>query len=1034
MLRHFYILALCLIATQVLQAQVPAAPSGLVLIDATTPLQAAATSGGFAFFHENFETISAPNLPSGWTSSSNCTTGFYSGTAGNGAGQANENGFWPVPARSRFAMTNDDVYDCDKSADSLELPVLNFSQLTDMALSFAAFHNNTQSIASVSIKVGNSPWNTIYTLPVSQAWQHICIPLPGTDNSASVRIKFSFDDGGNYSSGLALDDITVDPLAGNDLELRTTYFNGASDSKGTTYYNYIPKRQAQEDALRFGATAFNGGSNDQSNVLFTIGVTGAGNYSNGATSAFIPSQGQADINLIAPFFTPSDSGNYQVTFNVGSSASDEVPTNNSSTFSFDVTDTVYARDNGNHTGAGLWLGTGYYQLGVLYEINALDTVNSISTWFHGSSIQNSAIEFHIYSDTNLTTPVISSGIQNITLGQIGQWSHFSIPATPLPPGNYITTMEVISGTVVLASDIAQPTADSTVFLNTGPWSTIGFTPFLRMNLQPFTDLCPDVVSSVIEHIACYGDTNGSIALSLNGTGPYTYAWSNGETADSISLLSAGNYTVTVSYGIGCSEMATYSILEPDSLVSQPIIADENCGSGEGSVTSNALGGTAPHTYTWAHGDTNAVARNLTIGTYYYTVTDSRGCLHNDSAVVNGTPAVDAVVTLSEPSCGTSLGVINVAPSSGPSPYSYAWSHNPGLLTGNATSLTPAAYAVTVSDSNNCSRVFSVLLNSQNAPVITTDSVTDAICFGEALGGIDVSVAGGTAPYTYLWSDDSAATDQDLVFAKGGIYFLTVTDDQSCVGIHTDTIDQADSMDIRLNPSFLSCFGDTGATIETQVSGGNPGYSYIWSNQDTTPNISDLVAGAYALTVTDTNNCKRIVSAVIAAPTAILIDTVSVTREDTLPGNQGAIDIGVTGGNPPYSYSWSNGASTEDLAGISGGPYTVTVTDGSGCSDTLFVFVGHPVGIHEQASSFGNVRVFPNPGSGIFQIEWESTQHQVEDFDIKVVDLTGRPVFTRRATSSDNLKSQIDLSEYSSGVYLLLLSNGQESNSHRLIIY
>jgi len=205
------------------------------------------------------------------------------------------------------------------------------------------------------------------------------------------------------------------------------------------------------------------------------------------------------------------------------------------------------------------------------------------------------------------------------------------------------------------------------------------------------------------------------------------------------------------------------------------------------------------------------------------------------------------------------------------------------------------------------------------------------------GTIDITVTGGTTNYTYLWDGPGGPyTTEDLSGLGAGNYTLTLTDANGCIVNETVTVNEASSLDIDVLPTTdLLCNGDTNGAVNIDVTGGTPPYTYDWDNDgmgdnDDTEDLTDLPAGTYNITVTDDSGCAVFGSATITEPDALI----ATATDDAILCNgdaDGDIDLTVTGGTMPYTYDWNNAPDVEDPSGLSGGIYTVTVTDMNGCA-------------------------------------------------------------------------------------------------------
>ncbi len=206
----------------------------------------------------------------------------------------------------------------------------------------------------------------------------------------------------------------------------------------------------------------------------------------------------------------------------------------------------------------------------------------------------------------------------------------------------------------------------------------------------------------------------------------------------------------------------------------------------------------------------------------------------------------------------------------------------------------------------------------------------------------------------------------------------------------------------------SCFGASDGSIDVTVTGGTAPYTYNWDNAiGAVEDPTGLTSGVHVLTVTDSAGCTTGTSVTMNQPNQI---TGSEIITPATQGNNGAIDFTPAGGTPPFTYSWSNGFTTEDITGIGVGTYTVTVTDSEGCTGSFDYDVTDQVGIHEYDQV--SLEVYPNPNAGNFTVDGDFTDNGF----FEVTDVTGRLVPISYNTSSD--RAQIHILESSNGVYLL----------------
>ena len=248
-------------------------------------------------------------------------------------------------------------------------------------------------------------------------------------------------------------------------------------------------------------------------------------------------------------------------------------------------------------------------------------------------------------------------------------------------------------------------------------------------------------------------------------------------------------------------------------------------------------------------------------------------------------------------------------------------------------------------------------------------VTDASCYGGSDGAIDLTVSGGTPGYTYQWSN--GFTTEDISGLAAGTYTLNVTDNNGCARTDSVVVGEAPNIITGTAITDVSCNGLSDGMIDMNVSGATPGYTYSWDNgAGTNQDASNLSAGTYTVTITDGAGCTFIESHTVNEPDVLALTS---TSTDEMLGNDGTIDLTVAGGTAPFSYSWDNGAGTnEDPTNLAAGTYIVTVTDANGCTEVHTVVVGSQVGLIDHLNPAGNLHIFPNPSNGQFNIRWDGS--------------------------------------------------------------
>ncbi|MAX82426.1 MAG: hypothetical protein CL843_19890, partial [Crocinitomicaceae bacterium] len=450
-------------------------------------------------------------------------------------------------------------------------------------------------------------------------------------------------------------------------------------------------------------------------------------------------------------------------------------------------------------------------------------------------------------------------------------------------------------------------------------------------------------SQVDSNVTCNGLLNGgATASALGGTTPYVYAWSNSATTASITGVTAGTYTVTVTDANGCASTSSSTVTEPTVLVtSSQVDSNVTCnGLSDGGATASATGGTSPYTYTWSNSSTTASITGVMAETYTVTVTDANGCTSTSSSTVTEpTVLVAASQVDSNVTCNSlSDGGATVSVTGGTMPYSYAWSNS--ATTASITGVAAGTYTVTVTDANGCTSTSSSTVTEPAALVEASQVDSTITCSGLSDGGATASATGGTMPYTYAWSN--SATTASITGVMAGTYTVTVTDANGCTSTNSSTVTEPATLVAATQiDSTVSCNGlsDGGATAS--ATGGTMPYTYVWSNAATTASITGVAAGTYSVTITDFNGCYDSASVVVTEPATLI----AATMIDSTVSCNGLSDGGVTsaavGGTTPYTYIWSNGATTASITGVAAGTYSVTITDFNGCYDSASAVVTEP---------------------------------------------------------------------------------------------
>ncbi|PCJ77885.1 MAG: hypothetical protein COA57_16390, partial [Flavobacteriales bacterium] len=490
---------------------------------------------------------------------------------------------------------------------------------------------------------------------------------------------------------------------------------------------------------------------------------------------------------------------------------------------------------------------------------------------------------------------------------------------------------------------------------------------------------PPVLSASIvgTNVTCNSVCNGAADLTPSGgTLGYTYSWSNGSSTQNLPGLCAGTYTATVTDANGCQTTVSVTITEPPVLSATTVGTNLSCnGVCDGEGTATPSGGTGPYTFGWSSGASTQTAGALCAGTYTVTVWDANLCEATATVSITQPPVLSATATGTNLLCNAvCIGQATITGSGGTTAYSYSWSN--GTNTQNLSGLCIGTYTGTVTDANGCQATASVTITQPTA-LSATATGTNLLCNGVCIGQSSVTGSGGVTAYSYSWSNGTNA--QNLSSLCTGTYTGTVTDANGCQVTSSVTITQPPVLSITTVGTNLSCNGVCDGQVSSTPSGGSPAYSFGWTNGSSSQNLSSLCAGTFTVTVTDVNGCEATSSSTITQPPAL---TATLTGTNLLCN---AVCIGETnlspgGGSAPYTYSWSNGSTTQDLNSLCIGTYRVTVTDASGCTTQTEVTITQPTALTATATGtnllcnavcIGQASITGSGGTTAYSYKWSN---------------------------------------------------------------
>ncbi|HRW62873.1 MAG TPA: T9SS type A sorting domain-containing protein, partial [Bacteroidales bacterium] len=332
--------------------------------------------------------------------------------------------------------------------------------------------------------------------------------------------------------------------------------------------------------------------------------------------------------------------------------------------------------------------------------------------------------------------------------------------------------------------------------------------------------------------------------------------------------------------------------------------------------------------------------------------------------------------------------------------------------------------------------------------IDTTALVNITCNGLNNGSVDITVTGGTSPYTYSWASADGlglvAADEDQSGLSAGLYQLTVSDANLCEATATFTI--SEPTDIIIEQTLvnnITCNGLTDGSINITVTGGTVASSYVynWETTDgsglnaTEQDQSGLSAGIYNVTVTDDNSCEGTSSVTITEPGAITIDSENATNATAQTASDGSVQVTASGGTGALQYTINPGGTSNEtgtFGNLSPGDYTVSVTDQNSCGPVVSssLTVGFPDAIEIIAKN-ENIKIYPNPTSS--KITLEINNNIYNEYTIQIVNISGQILSSENIISENSIKKEFDISEYAKGLYFIKIFTEKEYFQEKIIL-
>ena len=578
------------------------------------------------------------------------------------------------------------------------------------------------------------------------------------------------------------------------------------------------------------------------------------------------------------------------------------------------------------------------------------------------------------------------------------------------------------------------------------------------------DYYPPVVSfSVTPATGCdAGTANGTIHTQVQGgVSPYTFQWSDGENSVSRAGLRAGIYYLTIIDAIGCVS-SSFAVEVPLQL-SNPAISlsgtpNEACDNNySGTVAAMVNSATATYRWSWTRKNDSSFSRSgtetssanisgLASGVYVLLVTDAKGCSASAEYTVEDQyiqPVILAITHTNQTNCGNSgngtatVAAVGINGVNDPlNHYSYQWTDASGSHIDSgptAIGLVAGTYYVSAyKNSGNpgsgcASDLYEVVIeHAPLVPLLSLSSRPNTSCLVNSPNGtIAATINSPTPNYSWNWSTASGAVIAsgtqalvaDLRGAEAGDYKLTVTPDNGCsITKSILVLKETLAYTISYQKRDVACAGESNGLISLAM---QAEYDYHCLKDNValalsnSGNIEALAPGTYQLQATNKTTACVFTETVAIAEPAPLQATGSVQPASGVDANDASISLVVAGGTAPYSYQWSNGATSRDISGLSPQSYSISVTDAQGCSQ-LLSFTIEPLGLSDGLLADGIKVLRTANGQLLVQLERVSRAEQ-----IKIYRLDGKQV--AQADVRGKAEATFNMPSAEPALYLLLVA-------------
>ena len=896
--------------------------------------------------------------------------------------------------------------------------------------------------------------------------------------SIDLIIVDDWGDGGNNYE-VFVDGTSVGSGTDDFSFMAASSFDDLSVANPFGEYFIIPSAHA--NTIDMVADVTNGGTSDLTDAILTVNVYESGTLINSYPSAPTALISGATTSLnVGTYPIPTSGEFYYFEYVVASAAVGvDANTSNDTTVYFVFNnDSVYARDNGQALSGPASIGAGAAangKVGMLYTLDQPDVLTSCEFALYpkdwGTVPQDIAVE--VYDVVNgVPTTLLGTSTTMSMVGDSSANTVLSMIQVQFPGGlsltdDSIAVMVTEPDTSLSIAMMVDNFTPSTVYIywDANGWSNaeafgayFSHPYYLRPAFGPTSGpVCTIGVSVTGNNVTTNGGSNGDATATVTGgQGNITYAWTGGGSTASITNLTAGVFTVTVTDDVtaGCQVVESITITEPappTCTVSVTLSGNNvtTIGGSNGDASAAVTGGQSTISYAWSTGGTASAITNLFAGVYSVTVSDNVlvGCIATSTITITEptvTVTCDVLVNLSvtaATTAGGSDGAAEALVSGAQGNLTYTWSN--GATTSMITGLPTNTYSVTVTDDilAGCAASASGLVTDPSVTVscnlTVTATSTDPTAFGASDGSATAVAAGNQGNLSYVW--DNTATTQVINGLTGGVFTVTVTDDitAGCTATASVTLTEPGltcNIGASMSQNNVTTNGGSDGDAAVVATGGQGNITYMWTNGETTTSISGLVAGVYAVTVMDdvVAGCEAVGVVTITEPggvTCTLGGSITSTNVSTNGGADGSATVVATGAQSIVSYLWSSGETTTSISGLVAGVYTVTIADDivAGCEVEVSTTITEPAvnGI-EDLDKGNTVSIYPNPSNGNFVVSISKEG----EYAIVVRNVIGQTV---ENVILNGTTKEVRLNNVDAGIYFVTIQGDGFKKTEKIIV-